>query len=92
MEAERTATGQRTTLKILGREYKIRTDEDPEHLLAVAEYVDSVLTEVRRNTPDTQDAAVLGMLNIASELLRSRANVAIPRDRVQALIDLIDSA
>ena len=92
MDATRATGGQRTTLKILGREYKIRTDEEPEHLDAVAQYVDGVLREVRKATPDTQDAAVLGLLNVASELLRTRVNVSLPPERVRALIDLIESA
>jgi len=50
-----------------------------------------VLREVRQTTPDTQDASVLAALNIASELLRRRDLVAVPRERIQALIDLADS-
>jgi cell division protein ZapA (FtsZ GTPase activity inhibitor) len=81
-----------TVIKILEREYRVRTDADPEHLEAVAAYVDGVLREVRRSTPDTQDASVLAALNIASELLRQKDMVAVPRARIQALIDLVDSA
>lgn len=84
--------GRRISIKILEREYKIRSDADLEHLEAVAAYVDRVLREVRRTTPDTQDAAVLAALNIASELLRVRQLVAVPRERIQALIELVDSA
>jgi len=79
-------------IKILDREYRVRTDADAEHLEAVAAYVDRVLREVRQTTPDTQDASVLAALNIASELLRQRGMVSVPRDQVQALIDLVDSA
>lgn len=78
-------------IKILDREYRVRTDAGREHLEAVAAYVDRVLREVRQTTPDTQDASVLAALNIASELLRSRDLVAVPRERIQALIDLADS-
>ena len=78
--------------KILEREYRVRTDADPEHLEIVAACVDGVLREVRRSTPDTQDASVLAALNIASELLRQKDMVAVPRARIQALIDLVDSA
>ncbi|MCP4006986.1 MAG: cell division protein ZapA [bacterium] len=92
MDAKRAQSGNRKSIKILGREYKIRSDEEPEHLAAVEEYVDRVLNEIRKGTPDTQDAAVLGLLNIASELLRFRNNLTIPKDRVQALIDLVESA
>jgi len=83
--------GRSTVIKILDREYRVRTDAEQEHLQAVAAYVDAVLREVRQTTPDTQDASVLAALNIASELLRHRDMVAVPRERVQALIDLCDS-
>jgi cell division protein ZapA (FtsZ GTPase activity inhibitor) len=84
--------GRSMVIKILDREYRVRTDADREHLEAVAAYVDGVLREVRQSTPDTQDASVLAALNIASELLRTRDSVAVPRERIQALIDLVDSA
>jgi cell division protein ZapA (FtsZ GTPase activity inhibitor) len=57
----------------------------------VAAYVNAVLSEVRQATPDTQDAAVLTALNIASELLRLREASLVPDERIQALIELVDS-
>jgi cell division protein ZapA (FtsZ GTPase activity inhibitor) len=92
MDAARDKAGRRATVKILEREYRIRSDADPAHLEAVASYVDQVLREVRQSTPDTQDASVLAALNIASELLRSRQLVAVPRERILELIELIESA
>ncbi|MEX2207508.1 MAG: cell division protein ZapA [Myxococcota bacterium] len=92
MDAFREKSGRRAVVKILEREYRIRSDADPEHLDAVASYVDQVLREVRKSTPDTQDASVLAALNIASELLRTRQQVAVPRERILELIDLIESA
>ena len=80
------------TIKIMGHEYRIHSDSDPEHLQAVAHYVDRVLREVSESTKDTQDAAVLAALNVASELLELRQLEAVPRERIQALIDLVDSA
>jgi cell division protein ZapA (FtsZ GTPase activity inhibitor) len=92
MDGGRNGSGGRISIKILDREYRIRSDADPEHLEAVAAHVDNVLREVRRSTPDTQDAAVLAALNIASELLRARSLVAVPRERIRELIELVDSA
>jgi cell division protein ZapA (FtsZ GTPase activity inhibitor) len=92
MQGVGSAGGRSTVIKILDREYRVRTDADQEHLEAVAAYVDRVLREVRQTTPDTQDASVLAALNIASELLRQRDMIAVPRARIQALIDLVDSA
>jgi len=85
-------SGTLNTIKIMGHEYRIRSDSDPEHLQAVADYVDRVLREVSESTKDTQDAAVLTALNVASELLELRQLESVPRERIQALIDLVDSA
>ena len=80
------------TIKVLGKEYRVRTDADPEHIERVAEYVDGILREVQRGTPDTQDAAVLTALNIASDLFRAREGVnSVETNRIQSLIDLLDS-
>jgi cell division protein ZapA (FtsZ GTPase activity inhibitor) len=78
-------------IKILGQEYRVRSDAEVAHLETVAEYVDGVLRELRRTTPDTQDAAILAALNIASDLLNLRDQAGVPAERVQALIDLVDS-
>ncbi len=80
------------TIKIMGNEYRVRSDSNPEHLEKVASYVDGVLRGISRSTSDTQDAAVLAALNLASELLQLRQLEAVPRGRLQALIDLVDSA
>ncbi len=85
--------GAAVTVKILGKEYRLRAEGDPDHVQNVAAHVDRVLREVQRTTPDTVDAAILSALNIASELLQLRGAVEVaPRDRLQALIDLVDSA
>ena len=81
-----------TTIKILGQEYRVRTGGDEEHIQQVAEYVDKVLRQINRSAKDTQDAAILAALNIASELVRAREVTGVPRSRIQALIDLVDSA
>ncbi len=81
-----------TTIKILGKEYRVRGDTaDPLHLEQVSSYLDGVMREVSRSAPDTQDAAILAALNIASELLKLRETMADSNERVRALIDLVDS-
>ncbi len=81
-----------TTIKILGQEYRLRADMEQAQLERVADYVDRVMRQVRESTSDTQDAAILTALNIASELLSTRGLTAVPNERIQALIDLVDSA
>ncbi len=79
-------------IRILGREYRLRGDGNADHLQAVASYVDEMLREIQRSTPDTQEAAILAALNLASELLQSRVSgFDAPRARIRALIDRIDS-
>jgi cell division protein ZapA (FtsZ GTPase activity inhibitor) len=87
------AKRERVAIKIGGREYRVRADSDPRHLESVAAFVDGVLRDVQRSTPDTRDAAILAALNIASDLLHMREQLAVvPRERVRALIELVDSA
>jgi cell division protein ZapA (FtsZ GTPase activity inhibitor) len=91
-ESEQAPAGP-VAIKILGHEYRLKSESDPDHLQTVASYVDSVLRELIRSTPDTQDAAILAALNIASELLRIRkTHEIVSRARIQGLIDFVDSA
>jgi cell division protein ZapA len=81
------------TVKIMGREYRIRSDDEPKHLEEVATYVDRVLRDVQgRFDSDTQATAILAALNIASDLVRLRQLVAVDPERIRALIDLVESA
>ena len=82
-----------TAVKILGREYALRGESDERHLADVVSYLERVLLDVQRSTPDTQDAAILASLNVVSELVRLRESSGQPEPRrLQALIDLVDSA
>lgn len=88
-----TGRGAAVSIKILGREYRLRSEAEAAHLERVAAYVDGVLREVQRNTPDTHDAAILAALNIASDLLALRTDREdVPRARLKALLELVDSA
>ena len=79
-------------IRILGRDYRLRGEGNADHIQAVASYVDEMLREIQRSTPDTQEAAILTALNLASELLRARvAGLDLPRARIRALIERIDS-
>lgn len=81
-----------TAVKILGKEYRLKGDADPEHMQRVADYVDQLLHEIGRTQPDTLDAAILAVLNVASEFLRIRdSGCVVEGERIQALIDLADS-
>ena len=79
-----------SVVRILGREYRISGDEQPEHLERVAAYLDGLLRDIQATLPDTQDAAMLAALNLASEIVALREG-QMDRRRVQSLIDLVDS-
>ncbi|NRA01890.1 MAG: cell division protein ZapA [Myxococcales bacterium] len=81
------------TLKVLGHEYRVRSDEDARHLEKVAEYVDGLIREIRRGSAaDPQTAAVMAALTIASDLLQVRDHPqAVSQERLRALIELVDS-
>ena len=61
-------------IEILGRRYALRSDRPPDHLRAVAAYVDGKLRELAGGRPASvqRDHAILAALNIASELVHLR--------------------
>lgn len=80
-------------IKIGGREYRLRTDEDASRMESVAAHVDRMMREAQRTAPDSQDAAILTALQLARDLLEMRDHLSVvQRDRLQSLIDLVDSA
>lgn len=84
-------------VRIRGREFRIRSDEDPEALERIARHVDGTMLRVeeRTGTVDSQDVALLTALNLAREVMEERdANAASGADpkRLRALIELAESA
>ena len=64
----------RVTVNILGKEYSIVSDVDPDYIRKAAGYLDSKMREVAENYPNIPESrvAVLAALNIADELFRCR--------------------
>jgi len=64
-------------IQIRGRKYTVRSDEDDEDLAAIAQYVDSKMSEIagRGSSADEYTVAMLAALNIASEFDRFRRQV-----------------
>ncbi len=84
-------------VRILGHEYRIKSEGDDAHVERVARYVDETMVRIRERTRtiDTLDLAVLAALNLANDLLAKRegdARAPVPPDRVRALIALAESA
>lgn len=73
------------TVNILGAEYPIKGDADPEYIREVARYVDDKMKEVTSNTSVSSitKVAILTALNLTDELFRERA-------KNQTLISEID--
>lgn len=85
-----------TEVKIYNQTYHVRSEDDPEYIRKLAEYVDRKMTEVSQNTPtvDTLRVAILAALNIANdyvtakEELRSLEQDLLERsDRIEAVVE-----
>jgi len=87
-------------VRILGHEYRIKSDADEESVQRVARYVDETMVRIRERTKtvDSLDLAVLAALNLANDLLAHRngteapAGAGLDATRLRALIDLAESA
>jgi cell division protein ZapA (FtsZ GTPase activity inhibitor) len=84
-------------VRIRGREFRIRSDEDSEALQRIARHVDETMLRVeqRTGTVDSQDVALLTALNLAREVVKARdLNTArgVDPERLRTLIELAESA
>jgi len=94
-------SSQSVGVRLQGREYQIRSDADPEWLRRVASYVDAAMTRIREETKtvDSLDVAMLTSLNLAREVVDSRARAPdggapVPdpdAERLKSLIELVES-
>ncbi len=76
---------------ILGGEYTLRTETSPEHAMAVAAYVDNVISETMESGArvESHKAAILAALRIAGELFEAREQASILASELSALSDEI---
>ena len=74
-------------LTIVGEEYTIRSDEDPEHTRAVADHVDHTIRAILDGggANDPRKAAILGALQLTDELFKERATREEFAERLRAL-------
>lgn len=85
-----TARKNLVTVTIQGAEYAIRTETSPEHTREVADYVDSVITEVESGARiESHKAAILAALRIAGELFEARERAGSISDEMRALSEEI---
>ncbi len=96
------ATKRSIAVRILGQEYRIRSDSDEAAIQRVAAYVDETMAKIRERTRtvDSLDLAILAALNLANDLLALRAAgpsrdadaAWVDADRLHALIEIAESA
>ena len=72
------ATKKTVPVMILGKEYRIRSESDPDTVRRAAILLEDTLEKVRARTGtvDTLDVAVLAALNIANHLVAARSGGA----------------
>ena len=74
-------------VRIQGEEYTLRTDEDPEHVVAVAAYLDGAIQRAAESggVIESNRAAILAALQITDELFKLRELVSESDQAMRAL-------
>ena len=92
------ATTNSVSVRLRGREFRIRGEEDPKQLQRVAGYLDETMARVEEQTGavDSLGVAMLTALNLAREVVDNRdrqsaSGGANPR-RLRSLIELAEAA
>jgi cell division protein ZapA len=82
-------------VEIAGQSLSIRSDEGPEYVMALAEFVDAQIRDLSaggRTTVNMQRVALLAALQIADELFRERDLNERFREGVRARLSLVEAA
>ncbi len=76
-------------MEIFGERYTLRSDDTPEYLQQVAEYVDTKFRELVRQSPSlvVSKVAVLVSVNIADELFKRNEEIRRREQEALARID-----
>ncbi|MBI4529977.1 MAG: cell division protein ZapA [Candidatus Latescibacteria bacterium] len=79
-------------VKILGMEYMIEAETDPEYTKQVARYVDSKMREVMGNLPtqSIQNITIIAAMEMANELLRERREKEEINERMEQLVESLN--
>lgn len=85
------------SVRILGHEYRIRTDADPAGLARVANLVDATMQKLRDRTGavDSLDLAIMAALNLARDLVaerQQRHRQDDGADRLASIADRLETA
>ncbi len=73
-------------IQLLGRSFKIRSEQDPEYLAEVAGYIDEKLEGITKGKQGMapQSALLLTVLNVADELFQARAEHDSLKESIRA--------
>jgi cell division protein ZapA (FtsZ GTPase activity inhibitor) len=83
-------------VELIGRRFRLRSDDSDEYIGELVEYLNERLLEVRRasNAVETEQVALLTLLDVADALFRERREAALLRatvgERSRALLGMID--
>lgn len=74
-------------VNIVGEEYSVRSDATPEHVKAVAAYLDREIRKVlgANALMETHKAAILAAMQITDELFRERTTARTVEDELRGL-------
>ena len=77
-----------TTVRIFGREYSIRSENDPEYVRRVAALVDEKMREVSTASSQVTSVrvAILASLNLADEVLQQDPGNATARELEESIL------
>ena len=84
-------------IRILGREYSLRSEQSVEQVQKVAEFVEQIMAETAAGrSVDTQDLTVLTLLNLAGQYLQMLEGEDYQRlemeDRLRQLVIRLEGA
>lgn len=73
-------------IELMGRAFRIRSEDGPQHVAAVASYVNQHIAAVVDGQPQVavQNALLLASLNMADELFKLRERHDALRDRIRS--------
>jgi len=71
---------------LMGREFRIRSEDDPERLQALADYVNAKIEALSDGKPNvaSQHVLLMATLNLADELFKVRAEHERLTERIRA--------
>ena len=88
---------QSVQVTILGQQYTVRSDSEPEEVRRVAEFVNQRINEAHlaARTANSLTAVVLALLNVAAELVQAQSQMPAGADgegRLQRLLARVEAA